>query len=102
MLVRPRITPAPKTWPKQVVPRTAPRPKPPNMLAEGIPGPVDCSLIVALPNAIASTLQISMIRPIVGLQLVARTATASRVGVNNSASPIKHERTHEFKTHNVD
>jgi hypothetical protein len=33
------ITPAPRTWPKLVVPKTAPRPKPPKKLAAGIGAP---------------------------------------------------------------
>ena len=57
MFASPKITPAPKIWPKQAVPMTAGKPKPPKRLAEGIAGPALGYLIVYLPKAMAMILQ---------------------------------------------
>lgn len=61
--------PMPKMCPRLVVPSTAPIPKPPKNWGLGMAGPAEGTLMVALPIAIATTLQTIITRATLGDQV---------------------------------
>ena len=67
-LAKPKMTPAPRMWPKLVTPNTAPRLIPPNIGGDGIAGPTLGCWIEYLPMAMAKILQIIITMPTFGLQ----------------------------------
>jgi hypothetical protein len=87
MLCNPRIIPAPKMCPKEVVASTAGKPKPPNKLVAGRDGFALGYLIVNLPKAIAKILAKSIIPPTVGLHSRVVGRAAIKVEVNTRFAP---------------